>query len=320
MLNTHQLNVFTVAAETLNFTQTAKKLHLTQSSVSQHIKALETQLETDLFIRRGRSIELTDAGEILLPLAREIVEGSMRAMEKMELLKEEVYGQLIIGCNSAPGKYVLPLLLAEFHKLYPMVKIACQVMPRRQVLQQLNEGEVHFAMMHLDQTDDYTADFHLYIREPVSFIVPPDHPWRNVESIHPRELLSQMFIMREEHSGTYFSVQKALEDVGIDIAKLDTFLTMGTSEAIALAVKKGLGVGFVSRMIMSKICPGQVFPVEIRGVNIFQDIYIGRQTARPIPATQAAFWEFLHTPEVSQRLAQETGAEVRELSALVKRP
>ena len=316
MLNAHQLNVFIVAAETLNFTQTAKRLHLTQSSVSQHIKALEAQLETDLFVRRGRAIELTDAASILLPLAKEIVKDTIRAEEKMEMLKQEVYGLLIIGCNTAPGKYVLPLLLAEFHKLYPMVKIACQVMPKEQVLEKMNEGEVHFAMMHLEQKERQEANFHLYIREPISLIAPPDHPWRFKDVIEPEELLLEKFIMREETSGTYASVRDALEMVGVDVAKLDTFLMMGTSEAIALAVKKGLGVGFISKMIMTKICPDQVAPIKIRGTEIFQDIYIGRQTNRPITGAQAAFWEFIQMPRISDYLARETGAEVKSLPIL----
>ncbi len=316
MLNAHQLNVFTVAAETLNFTKTAKRLHLTQSSVSQHVKALEAQLETDLFIRHGRSLELTDAGAILLPLAKDIVQGSIRAEEKMELLKQEVYGHLVIGCNTAPGKYVLPLLLAEFHKLYPMVKIACQVMPKEQVLNKMEEGEVHLAMMHLEQKERQDANFHLYIREPISLIAPPDHPWRETGVIEPEELLNEDFIMREETSGTYSSVRDALEQGGVDVAKLDTFLTMGTSEAIALAVKKGLGVGFISTMIMTKICPAQVAPIKIQGTEIFQDIYIGRQTSRPITAAQAAFWDFIQMPRISEYLAEETGAEVKTLPLL----
>ena len=122
--------------------------------------------------------------------------------------------------------------------------------------------------------------------------------------------------MREESSGTYASVRDALETVGVDVTRLDTFLSMGTSEAIALAVKKGLGVGFISKMIMTKICPNQVATIKIRGTEIFQDIYIGRQTNRPITGAQAAFWDFIQMPRISEYLAKETGAEVRALPIL----
>ena len=144
MLNIHQLNVFITAAETLNFTVTAKRLHLTQSSVSQIIKTLENQLEVDLFQRKARTLKITDAGNLLLPMAREIVEGSIRAAERMELMKDEVHGHLIVGCNTAPGKYVLPVLLAKFNEVYPLVRFKCKVLPQDQALTQLKDGDIHF--------------------------------------------------------------------------------------------------------------------------------------------------------------------------------
>lgn len=293
MLNIHQLNVFVIAAETLNFTQTAKRLHLTQSSVSQHIKSLENQLEVELFARTGRSLEITDAGRVLLPMAREIVEGSIRVAEQMELLKNEIHGHLIVGCNTAPGKYLLPTLLSKFHQEYPLVRISCQVLPIPQVLDGIAEGEVHFAICNIDEENQDTGEFLLYLEEPIVLIVPHDHPWTERDFIEPEELYEEKFIMREKNSGTYRNTKRGLLDIGIDIDKLDTFLEMGTSEALALAVEQGLGIGFVSKMILEKICPGRVEVVRVRDMNILQPIYFGRQTAFPATAAQAAFWDFV---------------------------
>jgi DNA-binding transcriptional LysR family regulator len=293
MLNVHQLNVFTVAAETLNFTQTAKRLHLTQSSVSQHIKALESHLETDLFIRRGRSLELTDAARFFLPMARDIVEDSIRAEEKMQLLKQRVYGSLVIGCNTAPGKYVLPVILAEFHKLHPLVQITCKVLSQDEATDKLADGEVQFALTQIDEEQRQHADYHPYIREPIILIAPSDHPWASREFIYPEELYDENFIMREDSSGTYSSVREGLERVGVNITKLSAFLVMGTYEAIALAVQEGLGVGFVSQMIVSKICHNRVATIQVRGLEMCQEIYFGRQVRLPATSAQAAFWEFV---------------------------
>jgi DNA-binding transcriptional LysR family regulator len=293
MLNIHQLNVFVVAAETLNFTQTAKRLHLTQSSVSQHIKSLETQLEVELFSRKGRSLEITEAGRILLPMAREMVEGSIRVSEQMELLKNEIHGHLIVGCNTAPGKYLLPTLISKFHEEYPLVRISCQVQPMFHTLQGLAEGNVHFSICNLEDESQESGEFQLYLEEPIVMIAPINHPWAEREFIEPEELYEEKFIMREEESGTYRNVRHGLLDIGVDIDKLDTFLEMGTSEALALAVEQELGIGFVSKMILEKICPGRVAVVHVRGLNILQPIYIGRQTAIPATAAQAAFWDFV---------------------------
>ena len=299
MLNTHQLNVFITAAETLNFTQTAKRMHLTQSSVSQIIKTLESQLEVELFKRKARSLAITDAGNVLLPMAREIVEGSIRAAEQMELMKQKVHGHLIVGCNTAPGKYVLPILLAKFNEKYPLVRFSCKVLPQDQTLHKLEEGEIHFAFTNVGEMNHGTTEIQLYLQEPLVLIVPNGHDWTKRKEIEPEELLEERFIMRESGSGTYTNVKRGLAELGIDIAKLDVFMEMGTSEAIALAVQQGLGIGFISKMILKKICQDNVHAVTVKGLDIIQNIYFGRQTVHPASSAEAAFWKFIRELDTS---------------------
>jgi DNA-binding transcriptional LysR family regulator len=302
MLNAHQLNIFTIAAETLSFTEAAKRLHLTQSSVSQHVKSLETQLGTTLFQRQGRTIELTDAGRVLLPLAKDIIKDSIRAEERIKLLDSKVHGHLIIGCNTAPGKYALPVLLSQFHKLYPLVKITCQVLPQNQAVERVLDGSVHFALTNISLEQESLPDFQLYIQEPIVLIVSNNHPWAELGEIPVDKLYEEQFIMREDTSGTYSSVKEALTKSGVNIEDLDTFLIMGNSEAIALSVREGLGVGFVSNLIMKKLCNDDVAIVKLTGVEIFQDIYFGRQTRDPSTGAQAAFWDFISTMDIEPLL------------------
>jgi DNA-binding transcriptional LysR family regulator len=293
MLNVHQLNVFISAAETLNFTQTAKRMHLTQSSVSQIIKTLESQLEVELFKRKARSLTITDAGNVLLPMAREIVEGSIRASERMELMKQKVHGHLIVGCNTAPGKYVLPILLAKFNEVYPLVRFTCKVLPQDQALNKLAEGDIHFAFTNVGDMNQGTTEIQLYLQEPLVLIVPNGHRWTEQKEIEPEELLEERFIMREHGSGTYANVKRGLAELGIDIAKLNVFMEMGTSEAIALAVQQGLGVGFISNMIVQKICQDNVHSVKVKGLDIIQNIYFGRQIVQAASSAEVAFWNFI---------------------------
>ena len=299
MLNIHQLNVFITAAETLNFTVTAKRLHLTQSSVSQIIKTLESQLEVELFKRKARTIKLTDAGNMLLPMAREIVEGSIRAAERMELMKKEVHGHIIVGCNTAPGKYVLPILLSKFNEEYPLVRFTCTVLPQDLTLIQLAQGDIHFAFTNISDMNQGTTEIQLYLQEPLVLIVPNGHAWTELDQIEPEQLFEERFIMREPNSGTYRAVKSGLGELGIDIAKLNVFIEMGTSEAIALAVQQGLGVGFISHMIVRKICQDNVSIVKIRGLEILQNIYFGRQTVQPASCGEVAFWNFIRGLDTS---------------------
>ncbi|MCP4453621.1 MAG: LysR family transcriptional regulator [Planctomycetes bacterium] len=299
MLNVHQLNVFVTAADTLNFTQTAKRLHLTQSSVSQHIKSLEGQLDVSLFVRKGRTLEVTDEGRVLLPMARDLVDGSIRATERMESIKKEIHGHLIIGCNTATGKYILPTLLAGFSEVYPQVRFTCQVLPQDLTLKRLAEGDIHFAFTNASHVNEGTAEFQLYFQEPVVLIASPSHPWSERESIAPGELTDERFIMREPRSGTYSNVRLGLNELGVDIEKLNVLVEMGTSEAIALAVQQELGVGFVSRMIVDKICHDKVCTVTVQGLNVHQKIYFGRQIVQPVTGAQVAFWNHIRSMDTS---------------------
>ena len=295
MLDAHQLNVFLTASETLNFTAAARQLHMTQPSVSQHIQALEQHFQSELFIRKGRQMVLTDAGEALVPLARRLVDWSVRIDETMESLRGEVYGHLKVGCSTTSGKYVLPFLLTSFMQKHPQVTATCQVTPRRQAVEDLCDGLVHLALASPREFCS-TVEFCKFISDPIQLIAPLDHPWANREFIEPEELLEAEFIMREEGSGTYEVAGRGLEAIGVPIDQLFTVLTLGNSEAIALAVEEGLGVGFVSRIVVTRLANGRIATVKVAGLQMKQDVYIGRNINLPGTTAQNAFWSFVTDP------------------------
>ncbi len=302
MLDTHQLNVFLVAAETLNFTQAARLLHMSQPSVSQHIQSLELNLGQTLFNRSGRHMELTEAGMALLPLARDMVERSVQIVETMKSLEGEVHGHLLVGCSTTPGKYILPQLLASFHRQFPLVRVSCNVTSQGQAFEMLCDGEVHIAMVSEPFMICNSVETRRFTIDPVILIAPADHPWADRGEIEPAELLEAEFIFREEGSGTESAVRRGLTSVGLDIEDLDTMLILGSSEAIALSVKEGLGVGFVSQIVVSRLVDGRVAHVNVRGLDIYRDIHIGYQKRKPATGAQEAFWEFI-AREIAQQEA-----------------
>ncbi len=297
MLDVHQLNVFLAAAESLSFTQAAQQLHMTQPSVSQHIQGLERHFDMQLFLRNGRNLELTDAGMSLLPLAREAVTLSIRIDETMESLKGNIYGHLIVGCSTTPGKYILPNLLARFHKKYPQVRVTCQVSPQADAIRNVAEGDVHIALFSLDYGSYPDIEAISFLCDPIVLITPLDHPWAQRGEIEPHELLEADFIMREAASGTFSATREALAKHNISITDLRILITLGNAEAIALAVQEGIGVGFISQMIIERICRGKVAEVPVRGLEICRQIYIGCNNRRPATSAQTAFWDFLSAEE-----------------------
>ncbi len=295
MLDAHQLNVFLAAARLLNFTAAARQLHMTQPSVSQHIQALEQHFDVQLFIRSGRHLRLSDAGEALLPMAQEMVSTSQSIDNKMESLKGDVYGRLMVGCSTTVGKYLLPLLLASFMKQFPKVEASCFVTSRKVAMQMLADGDVHVALASGRELTN-NLEFSQFITDRVSLIAPLNHPWANREYVEMEELFEADFIWREEGSGTRFVAEAELRKHNIGFEQFKTILTLGSSEAIALAVQEGIGVGFVSQMIVSRLVKGKVAPVRVRGLEIQQEIYIGRDANRLGTTAQTAFWQFVTDP------------------------
>jgi DNA-binding transcriptional LysR family regulator len=293
MLDVHQLNVFLVAAEALSFTQAAKRLHMTQPSVSQHIQSLESLFGMQLFIRSGRNLILTDGGLALVPLAREAVALSQRIEETMESLKGQIHGHLVIGCSTTPGKYIFPQILARFHQLYPFVRATCLVSSQTETIKKLVAGEAHFALFSISAEGNPDLEIRHFMCDPVVLIAPLDHPWVGKGKITSTDLLEGTFIMPETNSGTYSAVEAALSRFEISMKDLDIPITLGNAEAIALAVQEGLGVGFISKMVVDRFCAAKVALIEVQGLEICRNIYIGRSNRRPPTGAQTAFWEFL---------------------------
>lgn len=297
MLDIHQLNVFLVAAESLNFTQAARRLHMTQPSVSQHIQGLEAYFDRPLFLRNGRNLELTEAGLTLLPLARQAVELSQQIEETMESLKGEVYGHLMVGCSTTPGKYILPQILARFHRNYPRVRVTCQVSPQTEALRMLVDGQVNFALYSVNRETYVDIETLPFMCDPIVLIAPLNHPWATRGEIEPSDLLEADMIMRESTSGTYEAVRTELGRLGISANDLRILITLGNAEAIALAVQEGIGVGFLSKMVVDRLCAEKVAVVRVRGLEICREIFIARNIRRPATGAQNAFWNFLNSHE-----------------------
>lgn len=296
MLDAHQLNIFLVAAELENFSQAARRLNLSQPSVSAQIQSLERRLGVKLFHRAGRHIALTEAGQALLPLAREMVDLSIRIEEAMASLEGTVVGHLKIGCSTTAGKYIMPRLIARFRETYPQVQVTCNMSTRQNAIQMLCEGMVHVAVTSLRLLYK-DIEYRQFLTDRVVLIVPPQHPWAERGQIEPQELLDADLILREETAGTRRVLEEGLAKHGLAIEQLRVVMTLGNSEAIRIAVQEGIGLAFVSCLAATNcLQTGQLALVGVNGLDLKQDLYIGRHLRHPATKTQTVFWEFVHDP------------------------
>ncbi len=296
MLNIHEMNVFLTAAETQNFSEAARQLHMTQPAVSMQIQSLEQRLGVNLFDRSGRRIQLSEAGETLMPMARELVDMSLRIEEAMMSLGGDVVGHLKLGCSTTAGKYILPQLIARFRRMHPRVQVTVYNSGRDQVMDMLCDGMTHISMIS-SLVSCRDAEFQPFFTDRAVLIVPIDHPWANRSRIEPQELREADFILRDDTAGTRQVMIEGLIEHGIHLDDLNVVMELGNAEAIEMAVEEGIGVSIVSRLVAQRgVDLGRIKMLEIEGLNLERKLYMAYNIRRAATSAQTEFWNFVHQP------------------------
>ncbi|UYQ65937.1 LysR family transcriptional regulator [Streptomyces peucetius] len=144
-----QLRYFTAVAETLHFTRAAERVHVSQPSLSQQIRALEQELGADLFRRARGNIALTDAGEALLPLARRILADTDTARREVQEVAQLRRGRVRLGATPSLCTGLLPQVLRTFHDLHPGIEILVEESGSHDLVRELARGALDLALVVL---------------------------------------------------------------------------------------------------------------------------------------------------------------------------
>ncbi|MGX6745168.1 LysR family transcriptional regulator [Streptomyces xantholiticus] len=144
-----QLRYFTAVAETLHFTRAAERVHVSQPSLSQQIRALEQELGADLFRRARDNIALTDAGQALLPLARRILADTETARREVQEVAQLRRGRVRLGATPSLCTGLLPQVLRTFHDLHPGIEIRIEESGSHDLVRELARGALDLALVVL---------------------------------------------------------------------------------------------------------------------------------------------------------------------------
>lgn len=292
-----KLKSFLHVAENLSFSEAAKQLHLTQPTISHHIKSVEKDLGVELFMRAGSNIKLTEAGHLLLPWAHKLIRQSIEMQEMMASLQHKIVGHLRVACSTTAGKYILPLLAARFCQRYPGIRVSILTCTPEHVVPRLLEEEANLAVVSSYELCGNELECQEFFKDSISLIVPANHPWASRQYIEPGELLSEPMIIREPTSGTRRVMLTQLAQHDITLDDLNVFLELGNAEAIVRTVAAGFGVSFVSTLATT--CPierGHVVEVPIAGLELRRTIYMIRRSLDVPNRPQEVFWGFVHVP------------------------
>ena len=247
-ISIRQLEVFAATAEYCSFTKAAEDLHLTQSTVSMHIRTLEELLGACLIERGARKkVILTEEGKRVYSTAKDI-------LSRMEALQEgRTEGReepLRIGTSTVPAQYLLPKLLSGYMKKHPQTKYILRRGDSEQVLNCLKKGEVRIGFTGY-KNRDRSLIFQEIARDHLVLITENSEPFRIMQEAGKKgqDLLHLPMIAREGSSGTQHAADAFLQRLGV--REPNIVARMDNPESIKISVGEGMGVSIISDLAVS---------------------------------------------------------------------
>ena len=243
-----QLRVFVAVAERQHVTQAAKELNLAQSAASSAVNSLEEDLQTRLFDRIGRGIELTEAGRMFLGEARAVLARADAARLRIAEFGELKRGCLRIHASQTIASYWLPRHLMTFRTRYPQIEIHMSVGNTAAVAAAIHDGTAELGFI------EGTVDDPNLIATPVAgdrmvLVVAPGHPWATSGAITAQDLAATPWVLREPGSGTRSVFEAALATMGVMLSALSITIELPTNEAVRAAVEAGLAATVISASV-----------------------------------------------------------------------
>jgi DNA-binding transcriptional LysR family regulator len=282
-----QFEVFLAVAHEKNFSRAAKRIHLSQPTLSEHIGELERELGKKLFFRRGREVTLTEAGRVFEPYADRIVSAVEGAREGMAELDGLGHGSLLIGASTTPGLYVMPGIVAMFRAQYPGVDLKLQIANSQVIEERVKERQLDLGIVGGHAVGPGEECLAAGLLDELILIVPPDHPWAARRDIAPALLADQPLLFREEGSATRRVTERAFQRAGV---KFRVGMELDHTEAIKQGVMAGLGVALVSIFaVRGELETGRLCSVRLRGLRVQRHFHVLHHEARRVTASARAF-------------------------------
>lgn len=240
------VNTFLHVAELHSFSQAARELGYSQSAVSSQIAQLESELETPLFDRVGKTVRLTDAGQIFQNYARSLLTTAQQAKAALQP-EQQIRGTLRVALADSVSSAFLPDLLRQYHARCPQVELVLRTATADEMLRMLASNQTDLA---------YTLDQPILLSsivlavdtpEPVCFVTPAGHPLAGQEVVTLEELTRQEFLLTERGMSYRDALDQCLAAQGLEI---HPYLELGSAAQLCQMVERGMGLSFLPEYIV----------------------------------------------------------------------
>lgn len=237
-LELRDLRMVAAIAASGSVTRAAGDLHRTQSAISHQLRAIEQRLGTPLFLRVGKRMVVTAAGERVLAAARRVIEDIRTTEEEVRRLGARQAGVLRVCAQCNTGYHWLPPLVEVFRRRFPAVDVSLAVECTLRPLDALLEGKLEVAIVTQAVRHDQLRVRPLFEDEHAA-IVAPDHPFATRAFVRPDDFASERLLLYSSSPDDSFTIQRILRPAGVTPERV-SFVML--TEAILEMVKAGLGI------------------------------------------------------------------------------
>ena len=286
-----QLEVFQAIARNRSFSLAAKRIHLSQPTLSEHVRELEEELGHRLFVRKGRVTLLSEAGRVFETYAARVaatVADGRRALDELDGLRK---GSLVIGSSTTPGIYLLPRVVGAFRVRHPGIDLRLDIANSREIEDRVRANELDLGVIGGHELASGEECLAAGLVDELVLVVPRGHRWARQRAVSPSRLAEEPLLLREDGSATRRVTEQALAQAGV---RFTPGMQLGHTEAIKQAVSAGLGVAFVSvYAVMDDVATRRLAALRLRGLRIHRHFHLIHNEARTLSASARAFMRAL---------------------------
>jgi DNA-binding transcriptional LysR family regulator len=291
-MDTRQLAAFCAVVERRSFSQAAERLGVTQPAVSLQVRSLEKRLGTQLLDRSGRRVEPTEAGWRLYRGAQRLLALEDQLVADVAATSEgELAGDLVLGASTGPAAIAVPLLLCEFQRENPGVRVYLTVSDTHAVVERVAARELELGIVGASRRYRGVR-FEPFFADQVILACPPGHRFAG-RTVALDELREETLILMQEGAGVRQILEDALRRNGVRLRDLDVRLELGLQESVRHAVEAGYGVTFISRTaVESELAAGTLAEARVEGLDATREISLASSAGRARSRVADAFVEF----------------------------
>ena len=273
-------------------TRAAEALHVAQPAVTQRLRRLERVLGTPLVERRGRSLGLTEAGEAVLPLARQVLQLCDRIPAAIVEVQGLLRGDLVVGASTTVGEFVLPRRLGPFGRAYPHLSVRLRIANTQRTAERVLDHTVSLAFVGLRPAHTALAILP-FARDEILLAAATTHPLAG-RRVSVEMLGRTRLLLREEGSATRALAVAALARCGVRSESLKEF---GSNAALRTAVLAGYGVAAISReAVADDLRDGRVKPIRLPGWRCHRRFYIIYRRDHTLTRAEQTLLRFVRRP------------------------